>query len=267
MLSPFSCPTLEGSAGPITLTDPIFISDLHLSRNEPDTLAAFLAFLKEEAALHRELVILGDFFDYWIGDDAVHTMTDVADALREYALTHQLYLMHGNRDFMMGERLAREIGATLLKDPAIARFGSHTLLLAHGDAWCTRDVGYQRVRARVRSVWWQWLVMRLPLQKRLAIAENARLKSRSEKKSKSSLITDVSIDVVRDAARKAGADIVIHGHTHRPTHERIDGFTRIVLPDWHFSGRTPLRGGYLAFVDNEPILLAFADTNPQRSHA
>ena len=118
MLSPFTVPALEGTAGPVTLNDPVFISDLHLSHSEPDTINAFLRFLEHEAAEHAELLILGDFFDYWIGDDASYTMAAVADALRAYSASHGLYIMHGNRDFMMGERFAREIGATLLRDPA-----------------------------------------------------------------------------------------------------------------------------------------------------
>ena len=117
MLSPFTVPALEGTAGPVTLNDPVFISDLHLSHSEPDTINAFLRFLEHEAAEHAELLILGDFFDYWIGDDASYTMAAVADALRAYSASHGLYIMHGNRDFMMGERFAREIGATLLRDP------------------------------------------------------------------------------------------------------------------------------------------------------
>ena len=112
MLSPFTVPALEGTAGPVTLNDPVFISDLHLSHSEPDTINAFLRFLEHEAAEHAELLILGDFFDYWIGDDASYTMAAVADALRAYSASHGLYIMHGNRDFMMGERFAREIGAT-----------------------------------------------------------------------------------------------------------------------------------------------------------
>lgn len=260
MLSPFSCPTLEGSAGPVTLTDPIFISDLHLSHAEPDTLHAFLRFLKSDADQHRELLILGDFFDYWIGDDASFTMQVVVDALRQYAKTHALYIMHGNRDFMMGERFAKEIGATLLKDPTIAKVGQQTLLLSHGDAWCTRDHDYQAVRRRVRSIWWQWLVMRLPLKKRLSIAENARAKSLSRKSTKAAYLTDVTPEVVLDAATQAQAKLIIHGHTHRPTIEAMtDTVTRIVLPDWHFVGDKPQRGGYVCFDGATPKLVTFTE--------
>ena len=97
-------------------------------------------------------MILGDFFDYWVGDNASYTMAHVSEALRAYASTHTLYIMHGNRDFMMGSLYAREIGATLLKDPAVAVLRGRRILLSHGDLWCTFDADYQKVRKRVRSV-------------------------------------------------------------------------------------------------------------------
>ena len=178
MLSTFTVPALEGTACPVTLNDPVFISDLHLSHSEPDTMNAFLRFLEHEAAEHAELLILGDFFDYWIGDDASYTMAAVADALRAYSASHGLYIMHGNRDFMMGERFAREIGATLLRDPAVGVLRGERILLSHGDLWCTFDADYQKVRRRVRSVWWQWIMLRLPLKKRLQVAEDARARDR-----------------------------------------------------------------------------------------
>lgn len=175
----------------MTLNDPVFISDLHLSHSEPDTINAFLRFLEHEAAEHAELLILGDFFDYWIGDDASYTMAAVADALRAYSASHGLYIMHGNRDFMMGERFAREIGATLLRDPAVGVLRGERILLSHGDLWCTFDADYQKVRRRVRSVWWQWIMLRLPLKKRLQVAEDARARSRTRKSVKAAYITDV----------------------------------------------------------------------------
>ena len=216
MLSPFTVPALEGTAGPVTLNDPVFISDLHLSHSEPDTINAFLRFLEHEAAEHAELLILGDFFDYWIGDDASYTMAAVADALRAYSASHGLYIMHGNRDFMMGERFAREIGATLLRDPAVGVLRGERILLSHGDLWCTFDADYQKVRRRVRSVWWQWIMLRLPLKKRLQVAEDARARSRTRKSVKAAYITDVDERALDEAARNLEAAVVIHGHTHRP---------------------------------------------------
>ncbi|MFR2198927.1 MAG: UDP-2,3-diacylglucosamine diphosphatase [Sutterella wadsworthensis] len=231
MLSPFTVPALEGTAGPVTLNDPVFISDLHLSHSEPDTINAFLRFLEHEAAEHAELLILGDFFDYWIGDDASYTMAAVADALRAYSASHGLYIMHGNRDFMMGERFAREIGATLLRDPAVGVLRGERILLSHGDLWCTFDADYQKVRRRVRSVWWQWIMLRLPLKKRLQVAEDARARSRTRKSVKAAYITDVDERALDEAARNLEAAVVIHGHTHRPgITTTAGGVTRAVYP-------------------------------------
>lgn len=255
MLSPFSCPTLEGTRETVALADPVFISDLHLSGSEPDTMAGFFRFLETEAAAHRELVILGDFFDYWIGDDASGTVGSIVRALQRWSASHPLYLMQGNRDFMMGERFAGEVGAVLLRDPAVVTAGGMRILLSHGDLWCTKDADYQAVRRRVRSVWWQWLVMRLPLKKRIAIAENARSRSRARKVEKDPSVTDTDPAAVLSAAREARADAVIHGHTHRPGAAPIgENVLRIVLPDWHFEGTAPLRGGYAAFEDGKPVL-------------
>ena len=255
MRSPFTVPALEGTAGPVTLNDPVFISDLHLSHSEPDTMNAFLRFLEREAAEHAELLILGDFFDYWIGDDASYTMAAVADALRAYSASHGLYIMHGNRDFMMGERFAREIGATLLRDPAVGVLRGERILLSHGDLWCTFDADYQKVRRRVRSVWWQWIMLRLPLKKRLQVAEDARARSRTRKSVKAAYITDVDERALDEAARNLEAAVVIHGHTHRPgITTTAGGVIRAVLPDWHFEEANCIRGGWIGIEANRPVL-------------
>ena len=258
MLSPFSVPALEGAAGPVTLNDPVFISDLHLSNAEPDTINAFLRFLENEAAGHSELVILGDFFDYWVGDDASYTMAHVSEALRAYASTHALYIMHGNRDFMMGNLYAREIGATLLKDPVVAVLRGRRILLSHGDLWCTFDADYQKVRKRVRSVWWQWIMLRLPVKKRLQVAEDARARSRTRKSVKAAYVTDVDERALNEAALAQEAQVVIHGHTHRPgITKTAAGIVRAVLPDWHFEGSKCIRGGWLTFDGDKPVIHSF----------
>ena len=234
MLSPFTVPALEGTAGPVTLNDPVFISDLHLSHSEPDTINAFLRFLEHEAAEHAELLIL---------------------ALRAYSASHGLYIMHGNRDFMMGERFAREIGATLLRDPAVGVLRGERILLSHGDLWCTFDADYQKVRRRVRSVWWQWIMLRLPLKKRLQVAEDARARSRTRKSVKAAYITDVDERALDEAARNLEAAVVIHGHTHRPgITTTAGGVTRAVLPDWHFEEANCIRGGWIGIEANRPVL-------------
>ena len=251
----FSCPTLEGRKSPLTLQNPAFISDLHLTSDAPETLEGFYRFLEGPAVQYDELVILGDFFDYWVGDDAAASDAPVLTALRRYAEHHSLYLMQGNRDFMMGEAFAEAAGGTLLADPCLAYSQGRTLLLSHGDKWCTADLDYQAVRKRVRSVWWQWLVLRLPLKKRLSIAENARAKSRQRKSRKEAAVTDVVESAFLSDAQKAGADLIVHGHTHRPfIHTEKNGLLRAVLPDWHFENQAPVRGGWLSLEAGKPVL-------------
>ena len=170
-------------------------------------------------------MILGDFFDYWVGDDASYTMAHVSEALRAYASTHTLYIMHGNR-----------------------------ILLSHGDLWCTFDADYQKVR----SVWWQWIMLRLPVKKRLQVAEDARARSRSRKSVKAAYITDVDERALNEAALAHEAEAVIHGHTHRPgIATTAAGIVRAVLPDWHFEGSKSVRGGWLTFEDDKPVIHGF----------
>ena len=163
--------------------------------------------------------------------------------------------MHGNRDFMMGERFAREIGATLLRDPAVGVLRGERILLSHGDLWCTFDADYQKVRRRVRSVWWQWIMLRLPLKKRLQVAEDARSRSRTRKSVKAAYITDVDERALDEAARNLEAAVVIHGHTHRPgITTTAGGVIRAVLPDWHFEEANCIRGGWIGIEANRPVL-------------
>lgn len=255
-MSLFSTPAREGDRSLLDLQNPAFISDLHLTLEKPDTVAGFIRFLNGPALEYRELVILGDFFNYWIGDDGASTVEPVTEALIRYTETgRRLFLMQGNRDFLMGRDYAKRAHATLIHDPAIARIGSLRLILSHGDRWCTNDPAYQRVRTRLRSRWWQWCALRLPLSKRLKMAENARRQSRAEKVTKPREITDVVDNSVLAEAHAFHASIVVHGHTHLPAvHDMKDGCRRFVLPDWEFQGPHCLRGGWLALKMNSLVL-------------
>ena len=143
----------------------LFISDLHLDDSRPAATEAFLAFLEREARDAEALYILGDLFEYWIGDDDDSAIaTRVANALRAYSQAGpRLFLMHGNRDFLLGERFSARVGATLLDDPAVVEEQGQRLLLMHGDSLCTRDVDYQAFRAQARSPEWQEQVLQQPL--------------------------------------------------------------------------------------------------------
>jgi len=247
-------PAAAAQADRVCLTAPVFISDLHLNAALPATCAAFDRFLREVAPRFAELVILGDLFEYWAGDDDDDAVgREVAAALR--ALSERgprVYLMHGNRDLLVGRAFCSAAGATLLADPSVATIGSDAVLLAHGDAWCTRDVEYMRFRAQARHPAVQAQFLGQPLASRRAFLGQARAASQAGKAMKPLEIMDVTAAEVEAALRSAGVLRLIHGHTHRPAVHRfvLDGAAaeRWVLPDWDLDA-TPARGGYLAARD------------------
>jgi UDP-2,3-diacylglucosamine hydrolase len=256
-------PVLAPAADRLELIDPVFISDLHLSADRPLTLTAFRRFVREVAARHRELLILGDLFDAWVGDDGLAdpTAETACGSLAELTASGvRLFLMHGNRDLMLGSGFARRTGAVLLADPAVATIAGSPVLLSHGDVWCTRDERFQRFRATSRSPAWQRAFLWLPLTLRRALVAHARSKSERHKRMKANDIMDVTPEAIHGALRRAGAATMIHGHTHRPARHDfvLDGrpVRRIVLPDWDFEAAPP-RGGYLRFSGAEPVADSF----------
>lgn len=248
-------PALAADVDAIALRDPVFISDLHLSEAQPVTLARFLRFAREIAAAHRELVILGDLFEYWAGDDDLDAGVGrtVADALRALAGRGvAVFVMQGNRDLLLGRGFAQAARATLLGDPTRAALPDGTVLLAHGDTYCTRDAEYQRFRAQVRDPDWQRGFLARSLGERRAFVGAARAASESVRKEKPMDIMDVTPEAIDAALQAAGVATMIHGHTHRPAVHRwtLDGRAaeRRVLPDWDLDG-APARGGYLERTD------------------
>ncbi len=252
-------PALAPTADRVELADPVFISDLHLSADHPHTLDAFLHFMREIAPGHRELVILGDLFEYWAGDD---DLPDPVAEIASIALTElarrgaRILVMHGNRDLLLGRGFAQHIGATLLVDPTVAEVGGGRVLLSHGEAYCTRDEPYQRFRTQARDPAYQRAFLARTLAERKAFIGQARAQSEQNKRMKAADIMDVTDDAIVAAMRAAGVTTMIHGHTHRPArHEFVlDGApaTRVVLPDWDFDA-SPVRGGYLRFAGGEPV--------------
>ncbi len=220
----------------------LLISDLHLEEKRPDITRAFLRFLETRASGAEALYILGDFFEVWIGDDGMtpyqHQIAAALRALSESGT--RLYLMHGNRDFMIGQAFCREAGCTLLSDPHIATLGGERVLLMHGDSLCTRDEGYMRLRRLLRNPLSLFILHHLSLARRQKLAQKLRSTSREETRMKASDIVDVTPDEVIRAMRKHRVRTLIHGHTHRPaTHSlQIDGQAarRIVLGDWDRQG-------------------------------
>ncbi len=217
----------------------LLISDLHLSADHPHSIAAFRRFIASPAPRAEALYILGDLFEYWAGDDDRHDPfhAGVIDALHGLAAHGtRIYLMHGNRDLLMGNALARAAGATLLEDPTpLDLYGTPTLL-SHGDKLCTDDVEYQKFRAQVHDAEFQKNFLAQPLAARKSYIEQLRRQSTSAKQNKDSAIMDVNGDAVAALLREHHYPRLIHGHTHRPKrHEHtVDGHLceRWVLSDW-----------------------------------
>jgi UDP-2,3-diacylglucosamine hydrolase len=255
----------------VELRDPLLISDLHLNAGAPATLARFLRLCEEDAAAHAELLILGDLFEYWIGDDELDEEGDAVSRTAAAALRAlgsrgvRVYVMHGNRDLLLGAGFLRATGARLLADPAIASIDGREVLLAHGDAWCTQDVEYMRFRASVRQEATQRQFLASPRAARLAFMGAARAQSEAGKRAKAMEIMDVTPSAVDEALRAGGQRLLIHGHTHRPAVHRFsiddEPAERWVLPDWDLDAADPgqRRGGYLAAGTRPWRVVSLAD--------
>ena len=220
----------------------LFISDLHLDDSRPDITAQFLQFLEAEAANADALYILGDLFESWIGDDAADASQSSA-ILGLRSLTQRgvpCFVMHGNRDFLLGEQFCQRSGARLLADPLMLTLYGADVLVMHGDALCTDDHAYQQLRATVRDAGWQRQFLALGISQRRALAGAARDGSKAHLAAAAYTITDVNADSVATVLRESGAVTLLHGHTHRPAVHAfsVDGrdCTRIVLGDWHTQG-------------------------------
>jgi UDP-2,3-diacylglucosamine hydrolase len=220
----------------------LFISDLHLSGERPGITQLFQDFLRGEARQAEALYILGDLFEVWLGDDAVSP--DIAPILDELSgLTGSgvpLFVMVGNRDFLLGEDFAKMTGCTLLPDPTVIDlYGTQTLLM-HGDTLCTDDRDYQQFRQMVRDPAWQRDFLGKPIAERIRIGREARAESRARTREKPEQIMDTNAEAVAEAFRQHHVAQLIHGHTHRPAiHElTINGqaVKRIVLGDWYQQG-------------------------------
>ncbi|WP_434774521.1 UDP-2,3-diacylglucosamine diphosphatase [Pseudomonas oryzihabitans] len=220
----------------------LLVSDLHLEPQRPDLVRAFLHFLQNRARGAEALYILGDLFEAWIGDDAMGPFEqEIATALRQLADSGTaVYLMHGNRDFLIGKAFCRQAGCQLLPDRHIADFQGRRVLLMHGDTLCTRDEGYQKLRRILRNPLTLFVLRHLPLASRQKLARKLRNESRQQTRAKAMDITDVTEAEVEREMRAATVTTLIHGHTHRPArHELLlDGqpAERIVLGDWDRRG-------------------------------
>jgi len=220
----------------------LFISDLHLSEERPEASAAFTRFLASEAPQADALYILGDLFEFWIGDDVhdPHQREVLANLAMLTSKGTPTYFMRGNRDFLTGRRFAHLTGVHMLPDGAVVSLYGHRTLLMHGDRLCTDDVEYQRYRRLFHNPVSRAMLLALPLQTRRRLATRARAKSTAEKQQKNPEIMDVNDGAVVEAMREHAASTLIHGHTHRPgIHEfEFDDLPaeRVVLGAWYDHG-------------------------------
>jgi len=220
----------------------LFISDLHLHPSRPVILACFVRFLEQQRGRAEAIYILGDLFEAWIGDDDPEPVyATVRAALRDcIAGGTPVFVMRGNRDFLLGERFGADTRCTLIEDPSrIELYGVATLLM-HGDSLCIDDQDYQAMRRRLRDPRWQRQVAVLPLAERRALAQQARELSALSQRGKSDYLMDVNADEVLRVMREQDVELLIHGHTHRLAIHRLRlddrELTRVDLGDWYTAG-------------------------------
>lgn len=215
-----------------------FISDLHLSAETPQLTEGFRNFVNGLQTSNDTLYILGDFFDAWVGDDEDQPYyLSIQDFLKEKTTAGlKTYFMAGNRDFLIGRRFAKYTGVELLKEPTSLNLGANNVVLMHGDSLCTSDRSYMIYRAIVRNAMVQRAVLFMPLDFRRKLAGGLRAKSQSMNTQKSAMIMDVVQTEVEQILERSNADILIHGHTHRPARHALGKRERIVLGDWGETG-------------------------------
>ncbi len=230
----------------------LFISDIHLSFDKPKITRHFIHFLRTKARESNAVFILGDLFDAWVGDDDFTAPNaQIRSELKQLTDSGvEVYLLRGNRDFLIGERFARGTGVILLDDYAVIELENERTLLTHGDLLCSDDLPYQAFRAKSRSPEWQQNVLSKPLWLRLCVARWYRLRSFFHKQKKSNYVMDVNQSTVEKLMQQHQCTRLIHGHTHRPfLHEfklNDKKAQRFVLSDW-----TNVGGTVLSFEDKK----------------
>ncbi|MDC0947787.1 UDP-2,3-diacylglucosamine diphosphatase [Gammaproteobacteria bacterium] len=224
-----------------------FIADLHLSAHQPQIASEYLRFLQTLPEQVEQLHILGDLFDYWIGDDALDMLgaAPIFDALG--ALVKRgvsVDFMHGNRDFLIGDALLANYGITRLREPVLIEPHGQRILIAHGDRWCTRDLAYQRFRhEQIENRDWQAAFLQLPIPQRIEMAKQAREASNQSIASNDDAVMDVVLGEITAEAQAHQATIVIHGHTHKPALIARDDYIHCVVGDWRPQPSYALVGG------------------------
>ena len=219
-----------------------FISDLHLSADRDDINQCLFEFLREQAPHADALYVLGDLFEVWIGDDDQNSFTvSIAEAFNTLRLSGvPIYFIHGNRDFLVRQRFAKQAGFTILPEQVVIDLYGEPTLIMHGDELCTKDIEYQVFRKKARSWWWPRIMLSLPLSTRRKIASKGRATSKQKQSKLSADIMDVTSEEVIICMQKFAVKKLIHGHTHRPAIHPIEingqPAKRIALGDWYDQG-------------------------------
>ncbi|WNC73512.1 UDP-2,3-diacylglucosamine diphosphatase [Thalassotalea psychrophila] len=228
-----------------------FIADLHLTQEREDITDCFLSFLRNEAPKAEKLYILGDFFEFWVGDDDDDKFVlDIAAQLKVLSANGtDLFFIVGNRDFLLGKKYAKKAGMTLLPDIQVIDLYGTKAVIMHGDSLCTNDLEYMKFRKKSRSWWWQTIVRCLPLSTRKNMARKYRAKvaMRPENHKPQEIMDVTPIEVVK-TLEQYNSQLMIHGHTHRPDVHQLSAngkdAQRIVLGDWYE------QGSYLKVTEN-----------------
>lgn len=219
-----------------------FISDLHLSADRPDITQCLADFLHQHAPDADALYVLGDLFEYWIGDDDRSDFNEqIAKMFKKVADEGvSIFFIHGNRDFLIREKFARRAGMQLLNEQEVVDLYGNPTLVMHGDELCTQDIAYQKFRRKARSWWWPTMILSLPLSLRRYLAKRGRKISQKNQQKLTMEIMDVSPPEVVNYLERFGVQRMIHGHTHRPNIHQLTAnqkeAERIVLGDWYDQG-------------------------------
>jgi len=228
------------------------IADLHLQAGNPATLMQAIKFLDWATGRCERLYILGDLFEYWLGDDCplpgLHSFEQSLTSLSKAGCN--VTIMHGNRDFLLGDSFCKSVGAQLERaDTLKVKFEQRTAVLLHGDTLCTDDVAYQQARLQLRNADWQNSFLALPFEARKQQAQALRQQSKNDSAAKTEDIMDVNLSAAQHLAKQENSNLLIHGHTHRPDWHKEQKIDRVVLGDWHKDG------AYVALYDKGELSL------------
>ncbi len=216
-----------------------FIADLHLQHEHSETTLQAISFLDWACENCSQLYILGDLFEYWLGDDCpLPGLDDFHSALSRLTGSGcTVTLMHGNRDFLLGDAYCKSVGAELIREDTVkVQLGQRPALLLHGDTLCTDDTSYQKARTLLRTTQWQQNFTSLPFDERIKQAQSLRKQSQDDTGEKSAEIMDVNAEASKALATRAKVSLLIHGHTHRPFWHKTENHDRVVVGDWHANG-------------------------------